>query len=169
MKQKKKKKKFWEQTIWSSIYLILYPTRKWWVTPITNHRDNYFSCLNFSTSLESQCLCLLICHGVHIGMPGFFQRIQKSPHFYLFLRRRMDNVITAGPWPPLHPMYLPPIVDVSWKSAAWSKKIFYNQASLSRNQFRILFWDILFSIILKSMSSCITHCSPAPENKQLNK
>lgn len=52
------------------------------------------------------------------------------------------NVITLGQGSPPYPMYLRPIVEVSWTSAAYSPKILYNQASLSCNQPKILFWDI---------------------------
>lgn len=53
-----------------------------------------------------------------------------------------ENVITLGQGSPPYPMYLLPIVEASWTSAAYAPKILYNQASLSCNQPKILFWDI---------------------------
>lgn len=76
------------------------------------------------------------------------------------LEDRGGNVITLGQGSPPYPMYLLPIVEASWTSAAQAPKIVYNQASLSCNQPKILFlghpvspWvPLQFTVLYKSES-----------------
>lgn len=83
------------------------------------------------------------------------------------LEDRAENVITLGQGSPPYPVYLLPIVEASWTSAAQAPKILYNQASLSCNQSEILFlghpvspWvPLQFTVLYKSASPWLTYCS----------